>query len=174
MMIKVRWLVSLALVGLVGLRAAPAEAQETEGYTQVVSANPFGLLLDLFNAEYERAFTESTTIGLGGSFGKGNSVNDLGTLEESTYFNADVFMRFYASGNHFEGWNFGAKLGVTSIADGTFPGYGFDVNRSWLVGANDNFYVGAGIGLKRLIGDFEEDETRLIPTLRIINVGFAF
>ena len=31
-------------------------------------------------------------------------------------------------------------------------GLGFDVNRSWLLGAQDNFYVGAGFGLKRLYG----------------------
>ena len=170
----VRWLVAVAMAGSPTLAAAPAQAQEGHGYTQVVSANPFGLLLDLFNAEYERGMTQSTTIGLGGSFGEGESYNDAGVLVESTYLNADVFVRFYASGVHFDGWNFGAKIGVTKIEEGVFPGYGFDVNRSWLVGANNNFYVGAGFGLKRLIGDFEEDETKIIPTFRIVNVGFAF
>ena len=33
--------------------------------TQVVSANPFGLLLEWFNAEYEHTAGESYTIGVG-------------------------------------------------------------------------------------------------------------
>ena len=169
-----RRLTGAGLLVAAALFAAPLAGQDGAGYTNVISANPFGLLLDLFNAEYERAFTESTTIGIGGSYGDGDSVNDAGDLVESTYYNADVFWRFYTSGNHFDGWNFGVKAGVTRIEDGTFPGFGFDVNRSWLAGKNDNFYVGLGFGLKRLIGDFAEDETRLIPTFRIINVGFAF
>ena len=72
------------------------------------------------------------------------------------------------------------KVGVTSMDDRTYPGFGFDANRSWLLGKNDNFYVGLGFGLKRLIGDIPEDGfgepegPRIIPTFRIVNVGFAF
>ena len=88
------------------------------------------------------------------------------------------------------------KAGLTSVdgagvGDGTYMGYGFDVNRSWVLGPNDNFYVGLGIGLKRLIGiprvtsEYGDRESALegkIPwvggdlyaTIRIINVGFIF
>lgn len=169
--------VRLAIGALVlgGLTAVPAAGQEVAGpYRQVISANPFGLLLEVFNAEYERAATESTTFGVGGSFGQSEGEDEFGVTQEDTYFNADVFWRFYPSGEHFEGWNFGIKGGLTSQASGTYPGFGFDANRSWLLGKNNNFYVGVGFGLKRLFGDIPQEEWEVIPTFRIINVGFAF
>jgi hypothetical protein len=100
---------------------------------------------------------------------------------DDDYFNADVFYRYYPSGRSLEGWAFGIKLGVTKVTDfGSYLGLGFDINHSWLMGRNDNFYVGLGFGLKRLYGTPGEDEDpfddvlKIIPTFRIVNVGFAF
>jgi hypothetical protein len=164
------------LVGLCALlafaflaSAAEAEAQQAQRtqYQQVISANPFGLLLEFFNAEYERVATESSTAGFGGSFFD---------RSDDTYLNADVFWRYYPQGTPLDGWAFGAKMGLTRItAQGSFFGFGFDVNRSWLLGANENFYVGIGIGLKRLLGASDvENAPAMIPTIRLVNVGFAF
>jgi hypothetical protein len=152
------------------LGAAPAHAQDPtppHGYMQVVSANPFGLLLEFFNAEYERVVTPSSAVGFGGSTIK---------WDNRRYTNADVFWRFYPSGVPFDGWAFGAKVGITGISDASnYFGFGFDVNRSWLLGASNNFYVGVGFGLKRLVGASEVDNApAVIPTVRIVNVGFAF
>ena len=149
---------------------AEAQTTDTSGqtYYNVISANPFGILLEFFNAEYERVFTESTTIGIGGSYL---------SEDEDDYFNADVFWRFYMQDNPLEGWAFGAKIGVTNVRDeGTFLGIGFDLNRSWLMGRNDNFYIGAGFGLKRLFGtpDDADFDLTFIPTIRVVNVGVAF
>lgn len=147
---------------------ATAHAQDANPpYQQVVSANPFGLLLDLFNAEYERVITESSTAGIGGSAYFG---------EDDDYINGDVFWRFYPQGNPLNGWAFGVKAGITKVGDeGTFFGAGFDVNRSWVLGKNDNFYAGVGFGLKRIYvsGDASFD-LEYVPTFRIINVGFVF
>lgn len=158
---------------LLGASADAASAQELERteYQQVISANPFGLLLEFFNAEYERVVSESSTAGIGGSF---NQFND------QTYFNADVFWRFYVQGTPLEGWAFGVKTGLTrgdliegtQAEDRTYFGIGFDVNRSWLMGANENFYIGLGFGLKRLLGT--DSDLTVVPTFRIVNVGFAF
>jgi len=158
------------LVGSLLLALLPAgslEAQQATRYQQVISANPFGLLLEFFNAEYERVVSETTTAGVGGSYF---------TTEGDDYLNADVFWRYYPQGRPLDGWAFGAKAGLTRVESSSFAGFGFDVNRSWLLGANDNFYVGVGFGLKRLVGvsgdaDFD---LRFIPTIRIVNVGFAF
>ncbi|HEY0304702.1 MAG TPA: DUF3575 domain-containing protein [Longimicrobiales bacterium] len=158
------------------LLAVPAHAQEAPApYKNVISANPFGLLLTWFNAEYERVVGESSTIGVGGStFEDGD---DDVVDEDTRYVNADVFYRFYPSGRPLDGWAFGVKAGITDVTDaGTYAGFGFDVNRSWLLGKRDNFYVGIGFGLKRLIGVQDEDAVDLefIPTIRIVNVGIAF
>jgi hypothetical protein len=149
-------------------------AQDAEpGYRNVVSANPFGLVLLWFNAEYERALNTSSTLGFGGSY---ISAGVDETDDEEEYLNADLFWRFYPSAEVYDGWAFGTKIGVTRIPDeGTFFGFGFDVNRSWLLGANDNFYVGVGFGLKRLVGTGDRDlELDVIPTFRIVNIGWAF
>ena len=164
----------LLLPAFAVLAAAPAQAQEPQPYKNVISANPFGLLLTWFNAEYERVIGESTTIGVGGSTFE---VEDDFDGSDERYVNADVFFRYYPSGRPLDGWAFGVKAGVTDITDsGTHPGFGFDVNRSWLLGKRDNFYVGVGFGLKRLIGvdDPESIDLEYVPTFRIINVGFAF
>ncbi|MEX2572523.1 MAG: hypothetical protein WD737_14580 [Gemmatimonadota bacterium] len=166
------WRVVGLLVGLcwIAVSAAPAvSGQETDGprYQQVVSANPFGILLEVFNAEYERVINESATAGFGGSYL---------SLDDDDYLNADVFWRFYVGSRPLEGWAFGAKMGVTNVPDsGSFFGVGFDANHSWLLGNRDNFYVGLGFGLKRLFGAGDEAfDLQVIPTIRVINVGIAF
>lgn len=155
----------LVLSALLAPRAAAAQDPEPER-RQVISANPFGLLLEFFNAEYERRVAASVTTGFGGSYID---------LEDENYLNLDGFLRYYPSGVPFDGWAFGMKLGLTRVAGSTYPGFGFDVNRSWLLGADGNFYVGLGFGLKRLLNVGEVDfDTRFIPTIRLVNIGFAF
>lgn len=154
---------ALVLFSAAGPRAAQAQ-DAIAPRMNVISANPFGLLFSLFNAEYERAVTQSSTAGIGGSFFPNDNVG------EGDYLNMDVFWRFYTSGRPFDGWSFGAKAGYTTDLG---VGFGFDVNRSWLTGANDNFYVGLGFGLKRILGSPAGDPD-FVPTIRLVNVGFAF
>jgi hypothetical protein len=191
---------AVAVVILIfGFSELPLNAQQSteSGKQQVFSANPFGLILQLFNAEYERVISGTSTIGFGGSTLKNDhdiypeppiiGTNEFGfpiydwdnepdpITETDRYINFDVFWRFYPSGNPLVGWAFGAKLGITSVDDQTHLGYGFDLNRSWLLGPEENFYVGLGFGLKRLIGTTEADDLiPVIPTIRIANVGFIF
>ena len=164
-----QWAVVLTTaVTLCGGSFGEARAQTTESAPrQVISANPFGLILEIFNAEYERIVSQSATAGFGGSFI---------TASDEDYLNGDVVWRFYPSGRPLHGGAFGAKLGLTNVPDqGTYVGYGFDVNRSWILGVNENFYLGAGFGLKRLVGAGGEGfELEVIPTIRIVNVGIAF
>ena len=189
---------AVAVVILIfGFSGPPLNAQQsTESVKQhVFSANPFGLLFQLFNAEYERVISETSTIGFGGSTLRtenetyqgppiigtdafGDPIYDWANepdpiIETDRYVNFDVFWRFYPSGNPLVGWAFGAKVGITSVSDATHLGYGFDLNRSWVLGPQENFYVGLGFGLKRLIGA-PDDLIPVIPTIRIANVGFIF
>lgn len=166
-----RWIRAAApvVIALVCASASPVAAQDGPPvpYRQVISANPFGLLLELFNAEYERVIGESSTAGLGGSFFASDDVD---------YLNADVFYRYYPSARPLDGWAFGGKVGVTRVRENdTYIGMGFDVNHSWLMGRRENFYVGIGIGLKRLFGTGSDyGDLDYIPTIRLVNIGFAF
>ena len=201
--------VALAIL-IFGLSGLPLTAQQREEFQprNVISANPFGLLLDLFNAEYERVISPTTTIGFGGSTIKnedeiyqdppvigtdeyGYPIYDWANEPETRYethqyVNFDVFWRFYPGSNRTRtynapvGWAFGAKMGITAVDGGTYFGYGFDLNRSFVLGPDDNFYVGLGFGLKRLLGAPQDEAGEptlglsLIPTIRIANVGFIF
>ena len=176
------FVVSLAIL-ILGLSGLPLAAQQREDVQprNVISANPFGLLLEVFNAEYERVISPTSTIGFGGSTMKTETTDwDIDEVETHQYVNFDVFWRFYPGSNRTRtyrapvGWAFGVKAGITGVEGETYLGYGFDLNRSWVLGPNDNFYVGLGIGLKRLVGASQDVDLTLIPTIRIANVGFIF
>ena len=135
------------------------------GPRQAVSANPFGLAVDLFNAEYERRVGQSWGAGVGGSF---YSTGD------DDYLNADVFVRYYPGARPLAGFAFGVKAGMTHVDDGSYFGVGFDINWSWTLGRGEHFYMGTGFGLKRLFGAADAGVMPLVPTLRVLNVGVAF
>jgi len=159
----------LAVVALLSLTLptqAGAQAQEApRSRRTVISANPFGLLLELFNAEIEHAVSSSLTAGVGGS---------TVVLDGQDYRNLDAFVRFYPQGSPLQGWALGAKAGITQLpGSGTYPGFGFDVNWSTLTGADDRFYIGLGFGLKRLLVGGDEFLTpQIVPTLRLVNIGW--
>ena len=130
----------------------------------------------------------------------------LDTYEEARYVNFDVFYRFYPGSRRTRtykapiGWAFGMKMGLTAVdgagkGDGTYFGFGFDMNHSWVLGPDENFYVGLGFGLKRLMGVPRVNDSYhgsggdqrsalegklpfgggdLYPTIRIVNIGFIF
>ena len=104
-------------------------------------------------------------VGVGGSTFKSDG---------DRYTNLDAFWRFYPQEEPeaFRGWSFGLKAGLTAIDSKTYLGAGIDVNRSWILGKQDNFYVGVGFGLKRLWG--HDEGLKFIPTFRLVNVGIAF
>lgn len=153
----------------------PASAQSTlapsapalASPAQVISSNPFGLLIDLVNVEYERGAAEALTVGVGASRA------GWGAPSGRAYVNGDVFVRLYPGGRVFEGRSFGIKAGMTR-----FPGtgrihfgVGVDANQTWMLSRHVAFST--GFGLKRLSGTEATGGPRLIPTLRF-NVGVGF
>lgn len=174
---------SAALGAALVASAAPLTAQDDaaapQQYNQVISANPIGLLFEFFNAEYERVFTPFSTLGVGGSYFNADSDDEDPAFqdgEEDTYLNADVFYRYYPQGTPLDGFAFGVKAGLTQVEGQSFFGAGFDANYSWLLGKQRNFYVGVGVGAKRLLGVEDTDyiDLEFIPTIRLVNIGWAF
>ena len=169
-------LILAALIALPSLAGAqslvPPVPDQTShaGVRQQISANPVGLLIDLFNIDYERRVTDSVSIGVGGSTATIEVDDDSfsETSRRERYLNGDVYIRFYPSRKALNGLAFGVKVGLTQLLDeGSYFGYGFDVNKSSILG--EHFYFGYGLGLKRLVGI----DLGYIPTLRlIVGVGF--
>ena len=159
--------------------ATPAAAQGGGGFfgpgttygepTQVLSANPFGLVMDFYNAEYELKVAEAVTAGVGASR-RGWIV--FGESQEKPRLNSDLFVRYYPGGNAFNGLAIGVKVGATRMPrDGTFPGIGFDLNHSYAI--TDHAVLSSGIGMKRLIGRDTYAGLTTITTLRL-NIGLGF
>ncbi len=161
---------------LVGAFPGQAEAQDPGTRTpvpdeQVISANPFLLLFEWFNGEYERKVSPTMTLGVGASrfsFDDG----------DESYTGLNGFVRYYPQGAALSGFSLGGRLGIHSVSDdddeGEAYGMGVDIGYSWLLGSERNFYIGLGIGATRLFGGDIEGGRVVIPSIRLINIGFAF
>ena len=156
------------------MSAAPSYAQEGTRapipHNQVVSANPFGLMFEWFNADYERKINESTTWGVSASF------FSLG--DDTDYANAQFAYRYYPQGAALSGFYLGGKGGLhrAGVDDESerFFGIGFELGYNWLLGAKRNISIGLGGGATRLFGGELEGASVAIPTVRLVNVGIAF
>ena len=168
---------AIALVATAWAQPSGLEAQD-EGvlnevpHQQTLTANPFLLLLEWFNAEYERKISGSTTVGVSGSFIRLDGGND-------DFFSANAQVRYYPQGAALVGFYVGPRLGyyrVDSFDDDleNALGLGFDIGYNWLLGSERHFAIGLGIGLSRIIGLDSGDTEATIPTVRLVNLGWAF
>jgi hypothetical protein len=165
------WVVVALLAGL-----APAHAAGQEGtgsaapVHDVLSANPFLLIAEWFNAEWEHGLTPTSTAGVR------VSRVDFGD-PDATYTSARGFWRYYPDGA-FEKFFFGFDGGVTSFDESgdtqTVLGVGFELGYDWLLGARRKFYVSLGAGADRLFAGDLGDASAVIPTVRLINIGVGF
>ena len=145
-------------------------------HQQIVSANPFGLLIGWFNAEYERRLTTTTTWGLSGS--------TFDFFDEFEYRTGSAFVRFYPQGRALDRFFLGLRAGVHHVSnerpadevdsDATFAGVGFDLGYTWLLGARERVGISIGFGANRLFGSELEGAAAMVPTIRLVNVGIAF
>src|SRR5688500_3299895 len=177
---------SLVLLA-VTLCATPANAQTVDIPVQsnVLAINPFGFLFQWYNIEYERAFSSTASW----SVGVGNiSIGDDDDDEEIDYTSADVRLRYYPSAEAPTKFAAGISFGYSRVTeddrrDGTLVerefdavSVGLDLGYSWLLGRTRQFFIGAGIGAKRVfpIGDDgDDDKTYGYPTVRL-SMGYAF
>jgi hypothetical protein len=168
----------LVFLGCLMIGAIPAKAQAQEAGTrspvphdQAISANPFLILFEWFNMEYERKISPTSTLGVGGS---------RFSLEggDESYTGLNGFFRYYPQGAALSGFSLGGRLGFHSVSDdddeGNAFGLGVDIGYSWLLGSKRNFYIGLGIGATRLFGGDIEEGRVVIPSIRLVNLGFAF
>jgi hypothetical protein len=157
------------------MNAAPATGQPQDATTvsapnqQIISANPFGLMLRWWNVEFERKITPSSTWGVGASF--------LGCCG-ADFASVNGLWRYYPQGAALSGVYLGARVGVYHSPhagqSGSALGMGFEVGYSWLLGAHRDVGLSVGVGLTRLVGSRHDDWPAVVPTVRLLNVGIAF
>lgn len=169
------WCMGLLTLGLVSASTQRASAQE-EGtrlpipHHNVISANPFLLLFEWINVEFEHKVGPETTVG-----GIAQSVSfDDGDVSLA---GASGFLRYYPQGSALSGFFVEGRLAVLHGEDedgsGTVYGPGIHIGYNWLFGANRNFYVSMGLGLTRLFGE-DIDGRAVLPEFRLLKIGFAF
>ncbi len=161
-------LVTLTTTGF----AQESASGESVAYNQVMSANPFGLILvPWYNGEYERKATERTTIGLSGS--------RLPWGDGSGFYSFNMALRYYPNGNAFRGFYLGPRVGVFWVSQegddigadedqGPHLGLGFEMGYAWLVGSERRLSISIGGGATRVFNG------EPIPVLRLVNIGWAF
>src|SRR5437870_1470147 len=94
-------LVGLTLL-LPGIAAAqPAATQSPVSHAQVISTNPFGLMLKVINGEYERRVAPATTVAASGSYST-----------DGEFGNVAAVARWYPQGTAFDGFYLGARVGA--------------------------------------------------------------
>jgi hypothetical protein len=188
-------LVVLALAMLVPTAvAAQTNAAKAEvPHAQVLSTNPFGLMLKWVNGEYERKIGPATTAGISGSYFVGEATS-----------NVAAFARWYSAGAALDGFYLGARVGAFRITTAdyvydtpppsgpqstrgdvlyptirertkTLPGAGLEIGYNRLLGAERNISIGVGFGLSRLFGEQASyDLPEVWPNIRLVNIGIAF
>lgn len=137
---------------------------------QVLSANPFLLLWEWANVEYEQRVSPTGSLGLAGST---VSFDD----GDVTYTSLNGFYRHYPSGaltGFYIGGRLGVHRGTNRDSEGHVYGFGVDIGYTWLLGEKRNFFIGLGIGATRFFGGDLDADRVVLPTIRLMNVGFAF
>ena len=181
---------TLRTVALAAALAIPAmvSAQAPAAKSNVLSIQPLAAMFTVYSAELEHRMGTSSTLGVGASYW--DTGDDEGT--SGKYASGDLKLKYYPQGHALEGFALGGQVGYTSMTGtettitGTTttteeetlsgPTVGISLDYNWLLGANKGFYIGLGVGAKKLFikdSDILTDVIATYPTARL-SIGFAF
>jgi hypothetical protein len=154
-------------------------------YRTYVAIDPLGIPFDIFSAELENAVAPGITLGGAGSYTD---------LDHDRYTSADLKFRYYPGEVVLRGFAIGASVGYlhyrrsepldvgTPAGEPTnptldAPTIGVLVDYNWLLGTRRRFFLGTGLGAKRILaGEAERqavDLDRAYLTARFV-LGIAF
>lgn len=178
---------------LAGLSLAPSPVRAQEGPPEVknvITFNPFLAAFGWYTGEFERVLTPKFSVAASGSFVELGSDEDFDTV---TYAGADATLRLYPQERGPSGLFFGVSLGVRSIEDEfgdtnigpdgpearsestTLTAAGFEIGFTYLFGVKQNYVLSVGAGVVKFFGGDDLDNvTATLPTIRLVNLGFAF
>ena len=167
--------------------ALPAQAPDRSATDQRASANLLGIPFGVVSAEYEQMITRELSLGAGA--GIDNSAHSWGEAK----------VRYYPGAEGPDGFSVGVTAGADRLrgftgndcivicADGSGPKetaftLGVVLDYGWLIGRTQRFYVGTGVGAKRVYGlqdeqdansGFITDYPKVLPVVRF-QIGYTF
>ena len=165
---------------------AVAQAGGRAPATQAISVNPLFVPFGGFVVEYEGApGSDARPFTLGLSGGYYDPVGD----DDDTYASAEAKLRYYPGEQAPRGFSVGLTVGMARTRDdvccserrperrttsGATTGVVLDYN--WLIGRSRRFFIGTGVGAKRLFGDVGDGDLldiEVLPTARLqVGIGF--
>lgn len=149
------------------------------------SVNLLGVPFGIVSGEYERFATEEISFGAAAG------------IDQNSESSIEAKARYYPGASGARGFAVGLSVGVARIRpddewcgglcdddDGPLATgftFGAIVDYSWLLGRRERFYVGTGIGAKRVFGidkevevdGFIQDYAKVLPSFRL-QTGFVF
>jgi hypothetical protein len=144
---------------------------------------PLTAMFTIYSVELEQRLGPTVTLGVGGSHWS------AGSTDEFAYNSGDVKLRYYPEGHALSGFALGLQGGYTKISEtsqnsttgleekheGGAPTAGVSLDYNWLLGANRSFFLGLGVGAKKVFIDSDtfNDPILTYPTGRL-SIGYAF
>jgi hypothetical protein len=163
--------------------AAPAQSTPTpQPVTQRASIALLGIPFGLLSGEYERMTSSEISVGAAAGYVD---------FDDDTQAWGDVKLRYYPNARGPRGFAIGALVGFARVESDEFTCDAFtcdDTDEStaagatagvfldyaWLLGRSKRFYVGTGVGAKRVFGlDDDRDYPEILSASRL-QIGFAF
>jgi hypothetical protein len=97
---------------------------------------------------------------------------------EADYRNLQGFCRFHPPGRSLSGFYVAGRGAIHHVSvdntSGTFFGVGFELGYTWPLGSDPDVSVSIGAGTTRLLGGAFTDVSLVVPTVRVVDFGWAF
>lgn len=163
-------------------QANPSSATQgaASSRSRVFAINPLGIPFEVVSVEFEQALSGAFT--MAGNF-------SYFSPDDFTRTSFEVKGRLYPNEEAPRAFSVALGLGLVNsrehigdfasgtrtLRDKTHPSLGVYVDYNWLLGRSDRFFVGSGLGAKRILGDSDEfdDAPFVYGTARFL-IGVVF
>ena len=156
----------------------PQPATAAESRSRVFTINPLGIPFEVVSVEFEGALHDAFT--LAGNF-------SYFSPDEYTRSSVEVKGRLYPNEQAPRAFSVGLGIGAVNTRenlevdgtpvkqDKTHPSIGVYVDYNWLLGKSNRFFVGTGLGAKRILGESDDfDEAPFVYGTARFLIGVAF
>ncbi len=147
--------------------------------THVFAINPLGIPFEVVAIEAEQAIQGAFSVGANFSYFSPSDYTRSSFEVKGRLYPNEEAPRAFAVGLGLGAVNTREHVtenGVESLVDETSPSIAVYVDYNWLLGRGRRFYVGSGLGAKRILGDADAFDSApfVYGTARFLIGGVAF